>query len=73
MRYVCKDICKINGVIIGSIGDTISIVDAIPDVGETWEDVNGYCDIINEMTGEIFNTTWIDVDEIAAKLEKLSM
>ena len=62
MKCICKDVYNIDGIVVGNIGDIIKIVDAVPDDGESYEDVDGYCDIVNETTGEIFNATWLDVD-----------
>ena len=63
MKCICKETYDINGVVVGKIGDIIKIVDAVPNDGENYEDVDGYCDIINETTGEMFNATWLDVDD----------
>lgn len=61
MKYICKEICDIDGIVICWPGDVLEIVDAVPDYGE---DVLGYVDIINETTGEFFLATWIDVEEM---------
>lgn len=63
MKYTCKDNFKINNTLVGRKGDVLEITDATPDVGETLEDVAGYCDILNTATNERFEATWIDIDE----------
>ena len=63
MRYVCKDTFDVEGLIIGKPGDIITIIDAVPNNGESYDDIDGYCDIFNETTGEIFGATWLDIDE----------
>ena len=62
-KFICKDTYDIDGMIVGRIGDVITIIDAIPHDGESYKDVEGYCDIINETTGKVFGATWIDVDD----------
>lgn len=63
MKCICKDIYKINDIVVGNVGDVIKIVDAIPSNEENYEDVDGYCDITNETTGKTFNATWLDIDD----------
>lgn len=62
MKCICKETYKIDGVVVAKTGDVLKIVDAVPGDGESYEDVDGYCDIVNKTTGETFNVTWIDVD-----------
>ena len=62
MKCICKDIFNINGIVVGNVGDVLTIVDAVPNNEESYEDVDGYCDIVNEITGKMFNATWLDVD-----------
>lgn len=63
MRCVCKYTFNIDGITVGDVGDIVRITDAVPEHGENYEDVDGYCDIFNEFTGITFNATWLDVDE----------
>lgn len=67
MKYICNGFYTINGTVIADPGDIIKIVDATPNSEESWEDVAGYCDIVNETTGKIFNATWLDVDDSVLK------
>ena len=61
-RFICKDTYYIDEMIVGRTGDVITIMDATPCYGESYEDVKGYSDIINETTGEIFWATYLDID-----------
>ena len=63
MKYVCKNDFEINDILVGRKGDILDIVDPTPNENETWEDVEGYCDIHNLTTGQIYEATWIDVDD----------
>lgn len=61
MKRVCKRNFVIDNRIIGRKGDLLTITDAIPVDNETYNDVEGYVDVKNENTGEIFNMTWLDL------------
>ena len=63
MKYVCKENFEINDVFVGSKGDVLEITDTIPKENETWEDVAGYSDIKNLNTNQMFDATWIDIDD----------
>ena len=64
MKYICKKDFKINEILVGTKGDVLEIIDAIPDeiFNETIEDVKGYCDILNITTNTKYNATWFDVN-----------
>ena len=63
MKYVCKEAFEINGILVGNKGNILVINDAVPKENENSEDVQGYCDIENLTTHQIYEATWIDVDE----------
>lgn len=63
MKYICKEKFEINEIEIGKKGDILNIADAIPSANEDLEDMLGYCDITNLTTNQIYNATWIDVDD----------
>lgn len=63
MKYVCKNDFEVNGILVGKKNDVLEIVDAVPNGSEALEDVVGYCDITNLATNEVYNATWIDVEE----------
>ena len=62
MKCICKDNFEINGNLIGIKGDELEIADAIPNYGESAEDVNGYCDIKNLTTDEVIFACWSEVE-----------
>ena len=62
MKYICKEKYEINDILVGSKGDLLEITDVIPKENEDTEDVAGYIDIKNLTTNEIYEATWIDVD-----------
>ena len=62
MKYICKENYEINDILVGNKGDLLEITDAIPKENEYAEDVVGYIDIKNLTTNEIYEATWIDVD-----------
>lgn len=63
MKYICKENYEINDILVGNKGDLLEITDAIPKENENAEDVVGYIDIKNLTTNEIYEATWIDVDD----------
>ena len=70
MKYICKEKFEVNEIVIGKKGDILNITDAIPSANEDLEDVKGYCDIANLTTNQIYNATWIDVDESVLEVIK---
>lgn len=68
---ICKEKFIINNVVIGDKGDVLEIVDAMPFVGETEEDVAGYCDVFNNTKVTCTATTWLEVDENSIALEDI--
>ena len=70
-EYICKDILKINDVIVANKGDEIIISDAVPAEDETLEDVDGYCDIENITKMMRFNATYLDIDYSVLKEIKI--
>ena len=48
---------------MGNKGNILVINDAVPKENENSEDVQGYCDVENLTTHQIYEATWIDVDE----------
>ena len=62
MKRVLTKPYNIDGVHIGEPGDILTITDAIPSINESWEDVDGYCNIKNESTGVTYWGTWLDVE-----------
>lgn len=62
-KYVCTEVFIINDILIGNKGDILEVIDAIPKEHETREAVKGYCDIKNLNTNQVFNATWLDVDD----------
>ena len=63
MKYVCTENFEINDVLVGNKGDILEITDATPSDNESLEDVEGYVDIKNLNTNQMFSATWIDVDD----------
>ena len=63
MKYICKENYEINDILVGNKGDLLEITDAIPNENEDAENVVGYIDIKNLTTNEIYEATWIDVDD----------
>ena len=64
MKYICKENFEINDILVGKKGDVLEITNAIPKENETLEDVEGYCDINNLNTNQLYNATWIDVSDV---------
>lgn len=62
MKCICKNTFEINGVLVGNKGDELEVFDAIPNDGESAEDVSGYCDIINLTSHELFLACWSEVE-----------
>lgn len=65
MKYICAENFEINDVLVGNKGDVLEIVDAVPEEDETPENAEGYVDIKNLNTNQLFSATWIDVDDDA--------
>ena len=62
MKCICKENFEINGVLVGIKGDELEVFDAVPNDGESAEDVSGYCDIINLTRHELFLACWSEVE-----------
>ena len=64
MIVILKQKCRIGEAHIGNPGETLVITDAVPSHGESYSDVDGYCDIKNVATSAVTQATWLDVGEI---------
>ena len=63
MKYICKDNFEINDILVGTKGDLLEVTDAVIPNGTDAEDYDGYCDIKNLNTNQVFEATWMDIDD----------
>lgn len=62
-KFLCTSDLVIDGVLLCVVGKEYRVKRVTPETGETWEDVEGYCDILDCENGGTCMATVIDVCE----------